>query len=72
MQKYTAIWNDCWMSGSHQHVVTKVCRFQTDRNDVLTAMEEMKGIPADSVNYLFLGWPIMQGETEEPTETPSL
>lgn len=72
MQKYTAVWNDVWMQGSHQCSVTKICRFQTDRTDVLVALDESKGIFPESVVYLFLGWPIMQGETEEPQETPPL
>ena len=59
--KYTAIYIDVWTSGSQQHSLTKLKRFQLDGaesiGDALVRLDI-----AETTIYLFVGWPPLQGE----------
>lgn len=63
-QKFTAVYNDRWMSGSHMHALTKFKRVELKSEESVDEMlkrEEISGI----VEYLFEGWPKLQGEDNE-------
>lgn len=68
MEKFTAIYVDSWMSGSHMHYLTKFKRIR--QKDGETPLDMLKREDLEfSVQYLFHGWPLMQGEiTEEMVE----
>ena len=63
-KKFTAIYVDSWMSGSHWHSLTKMHRFiQHENETVMQALERSgKGI-ADATVFIFEGHPKLQGET---------
>jgi hypothetical protein len=63
-EKYTAVWNDRWMSGSHWHSITKIFRFELEENeDMLHALDRIGLV--DAITVLFEGWPRMQGEEDK-------
>jgi hypothetical protein len=61
MEKYTAIYTDCWMAGSHQQTLAKMRRIERAEHETVIEMLKREGID-DSVIYLFNGHPTMQGE----------
>lgn len=64
MNKYTAVYEDRWMSGSHMNVLTKICRFSVRNNEsVLDALKRLN--IEDSTVFIFHGHPLLQGETNE-------
>lgn len=57
--KYTVIYRDTWMTGSH--LVTAIRKKNIETEDIkawLTAFEFK-----DGMEYIFLGWPYLEGET---------
>ena len=65
MQEYTAIWSDYFQSGSHNHSITRVCRFRTNRQDIMNVLEQDYNVSGSCVTYIFIGWPLRQGESPE-------
>ena len=59
--KYTAIWTDRWQSGSHWHCLAKIKRIELEKNETVADALTREGI-ADSTDFLFVGWPKLQGE----------
>lgn len=63
MEKFTAIYVDSWMSGSHRHSLTRFKRFTCGPSEsVETALRRLN--IADETVYLFVGWPKLQGEDD--------
>lgn len=59
---YTVVYVDSWMSGSHQHCITRIKRVSLPgQKALLEELEDMNIFP----DYVFVGWPPMVGE-EEP------
>lgn len=56
MKKYTAIYTEHWMSGSHMQTLVQMKRFDLSRNEKIEDALEKEGI-ADAVVFLFEGWP---------------
>ena len=67
MAKYTAIYIDSWMSGSHMQTVTKFLRFETLEKE--TMGDALKRLNIDySTVFIFVGHPILQGEENEQSQ----
>ncbi len=60
-QQYTAIYVESWMSGSHQHSLTKIKRIEVKEGETVVEVLEREQIK-DTTVYLFVGWPKLQGE----------
>jgi hypothetical protein len=67
LNKYTAIYVESWVSGSHTHTITRYKRFtqDTETQTVMAAALEDGGIEPDTIVYLFVGWPALEGEVNE-------
>lgn len=63
--KYTAIYVEGWMSGSHYHSITKMKRIELHDCETIRDMLDREEL-GDTVQYLFHGHPPMQGEDERP------
>jgi hypothetical protein len=63
--KFTAIYTDSWMAGSHQMTLTKMKRTEQKDGETVADMLRREGIE-DCTVYLFHGHSLMQGE--EPQE----
>lgn len=63
--KFTAIFTESWMAGSHSHTLTKMLRFEQYEGETVVAALEREDI-AERCVFLFLGWPALQGENEAP------
>ena len=65
LNKFTAIYTERWMSGSHQNILVRTKRFSQDPDTqtVMAAALEDGGVEPDTIVYLFEGWPKLQGET---------
>lgn len=63
--KFTAIYTDSWMAGSHCHTLTKMRRVEQFDGETVADMLKREGI-SDCTVFLFHGHPPMQGE--EPQE----
>jgi len=59
--KYTAIWVDSWMTGSHRHSLTKITRFTVKEGQTLKEVL-IKLDLENRIVFLFKGWPLLQGE----------
>lgn len=59
--KYTAIYVDTWMSGSHMHSLTKMRRVEQKGTESVLDMLKREGIK-NSTTFLFIGHPRLQGE----------
>lgn len=59
--KFTAIYTESWMTGSHLHTLTKMSRIEQKDGETVSNMLMREGIE-DSTVYLFHGHPLMQGE----------
>ena len=64
--KFTAIYVDSWMSGSHRHSLTRFKRFTCGSNESVGAALRRLNIAEETV-YLFVGWPKLQGEEDAPS-----
>lgn len=64
MAKYTAIYEDCWMSGSHMHKLTRFEKFETIGTESVGDALRRLNIQ-DSTVYLFNGHPTLVGEKNE-------
>lgn len=62
--KFTAIFTDSWMTGSHRNTLTKMLRFEQHDGETVGAAMEREDI-ADRCVFLFLGWPALQGDKYE-------
>lgn len=54
-KKYTAIYVESWLSGSHWQSLTRMKRIEKRVDERVTEMLENEGI-LDSVVFLFEGW----------------
>ena len=63
MNKFTAIYTDSWMAGSHWHTLTKMRRIEQHEGETVGDMLTREWI-AESTVFLFIGHPAMQGECE--------
>jgi len=68
MNKFTAIYVDSWMSGSHMQSLTKMKRCVQLEDETVSGMLKREGIE-NTVQYLFNGWPTLQGESEAEANT---
>lgn len=59
--KYTAIYVDSWMSGSHMHSLTKMRRIEQKGTETVLDMLKREGLDS-SATFLFVGHPRLQGE----------
>ena len=59
--KYTAIYIDSWMAGSHMHSLTKFKRIEVKESETVLDALKREEI-ADSTVFLFEGWSKLQGE----------
>lgn len=60
MKKFTIIYIDYWMQGSHQHSITKIQRVLAP--DIQAVMRSYYG---GNAVFVFEGFPILQGEVVE-------
>lgn len=68
MKKYTAIYTDNWMSGSHMQTVTKMQRFTVDDDETIQGVCERLCLWG-SITHLFIGHPALEGdETKTPKD----
>ena len=63
-EKYTAIYIDSFMRGSHNHSITKMARVIKKETESLLDCLKRYYIENDTV-YLFVGWPLLQGENKQ-------
>lgn len=68
--KFTAIYNNVWQSGSHWHTATHFKRVQQHGRETVTDMLTRHKIDEATI-FLFHGWPLLQGDTEEDMITES-
>jgi hypothetical protein len=68
--KYTAIYIDSWLQGSHMVTNTHMKRLETKMDETVEQALERNQV-ADSMVYLFRGWPLLQGETINPRKAKS-
>ncbi len=61
MNKFTAIYTDSWMSGSHQMTLTQMRRIEKRKDETVSDMLEREHLE-DCTVFLFLGHPALQGE----------
>lgn len=60
MKKYTLIYVENWLSGSHMQYITKMARVLVNGNDFSSLLERYPGTV-----FIFEGWSKMQGEEDE-------
>lgn len=65
--KFTAIYIKAWMSGSHYQSITKMRRCEQKDGETVLDMLKREGVE-DSVQFLFNGWPTLQGEIKAEIE----
>lgn len=58
--KFTAIYTDSWMSGSHRQTLTRMLR--VEQRDGETVSDMLKRENIDDLVFLFYGHPAMEGE----------
>lgn len=60
-EKYTAIYTDNWMAGSHMHTIVRFTRFEKLPNESM--MDALKRLYIeDCCVYVFVGHPLLKGE----------
>lgn len=62
--KYTAIYTESRMTGSHRHTTVNMCRLERDKGESIMEMLEREEI-ADCTVFLFVGHPILDGEKDK-------
>ena len=60
--KFTAIYTESWMSGSHRHTVVKMARTEQVDGESIVNMLAREHIEIDALVYLFHGHPRMEGK----------
>jgi hypothetical protein len=64
MNKYTVIYENRWMAGSHMHQLTKIARFKVKPNETMQdALIRIKLV--DSAVFIFKGWSLLEGEDDD-------
>ena len=63
MKKYTIIFSESWMTGSHRNSVTRFDRVETDDLRRLLKKEYV-----GNAWFVFEGWPRLEGEDTVPVE----
>lgn len=61
--KYTAIYVESWMSGSHRYSLTRMKRIEQQQGETVKQMLEREDV-ADGLVFLFEGHPKQEGEDE--------
>jgi len=61
MNKFTAVYVENWMSGSHMHSNTKCIRLEQQEGESVEDMLKRSDVD-QTVQYLFVGHPKFQGE----------
>jgi hypothetical protein len=59
--KYTAIYIETWMKGSHMCSLERMRRIEKHQHETVGDMLKREGID-DSTVFLFVGHPLLQGE----------
>lgn len=67
MKKYTAIYTDHFMCGSHHSTLVNMKRVELKKNETLTKAMIREGIDESTV-FLFEGWPELEGSYRELEE----
>ncbi len=65
--KFTVIYNDSWMCGSHYQSLTKMRRIEQLNGETVADMLEREDLQ-DRVEFLFCGHPLFQGESQQDYE----
>lgn len=61
MEKFTVIYTDSWMSGSHMQTIVQIKRIQCEKSE--SVVDALKRLDLyDQTVYLFEGWPKLQEE----------
>lgn len=60
---HTVIYTESWLNGSHRCSMTNFARIKVYSEPFTEAVKKY-GISPSDVNYIFVGWPRMQGEEE--------
>lgn len=60
MKKYTLIYVENWLSGSHMQYTTKMARVQVEESEIPSLLERYPGTV-----FMFEGWSKMAGESDE-------
>ena len=68
VQKFTVIYSNYFMSGSHQHSIVSFLRIQCASNEISTTLAQYDVDPS-RVHFVFDGWSKMDGEVTEPCES---
>lgn len=68
MSKFTVIYSNYFMSGSHSHSIVSFLRIQCEEKDISTTLAEYNVEPSQ-VHFVFSGWSQMDGEIVEPCES---
>lgn len=58
--KYTIVYVESWMVGSHMQSITQMLRSELNTGETILDMLEREGIQ-DPI-YIFEGWPRLEGE----------
>lgn len=61
--KFTAIFTESWVAGSHMHTLTRMRRIEQLDGETVEDMLAREGIE-DNMLYLFEGHPLLQGESD--------
>jgi len=59
--KYTAIYRESWLAGSHMHTLVRITRIERKEEETVLDMLIREGIE-DCVEFLFNGHPTFVGE----------
>ena len=62
--KFTVIYTDSWMSGSHRQTLTKMRRVKQRDGETVADMLKREEL-IDCAVFLFHGHPMMQGEEQD-------
>jgi len=60
--KYTVIYTQRWQTGSHWNALTKMKRVEVDCDDTNRLFKLAEEVGTEDIQYIFEGWPPMQGE----------
>lgn len=64
MKRFTVIWMESIQSGSHRTNITKCSRIEQTENETVMKCVERYGINRNWVVFIFLGWPLFEGQIE--------
>lgn len=68
--RYTVVYSDFFSRGSHTHSLVKILRIDAPSAEAVGMVLGGYGVEMSQVNYIFEGWPKLEGEPTEPEESP--